>query len=74
MLSGVPLNLDATRAYVSGSLWSGFGKGEGTFSDGPYGIQEPAAFFTPGFYPYAFNPEASLVLNGLHAGLPFTLA
>ena len=53
----VPSDLDSTRAYVSGSLWSGFGKGEGTFSDGPYGIQEPARFFDPAFYPYAFNPE-----------------
>ena len=51
--------LDATRAYVSGSLWSGFGEGHGTFSDGPYGCQTPAAFFDPRFYPYAFNPEVS---------------
>lgn len=59
MLWGVPPDLDTTRAYVSGSLWSGFGKGDGEFSDGPYGIQEPAAFFSPDFYPWAFNPEAS---------------
>ena len=49
--------LDASRAYVSGSLWSGFGEGHGAFSDGPYGCQSPAAFFHPAFYPYAFNPE-----------------
>ena len=55
---GVPLTcLDASRAYVSGSLWSGFGEGHGAFSDGPYGCQSPAAFFDPAFYPYAFNPE-----------------
>ncbi len=53
----VPHDLDSTRAYVSGSLWSGFGKGEGTFSDGPYGVQDPPAFFNPAFYPWAFNPE-----------------
>ena len=51
--------LDASRAYVSGSLWSGFGEGHGAFSDGPYGCQNPAAFFNPAFYPYAFNPEVS---------------
>ena len=51
--------LDASRAYVSGSLWSGFGEGHGAFSDGPYGCQSPAAFFDPSFYPYAFNPEVS---------------
>ena len=49
--------LDATRAYVSGSLWSGFGEGHGAFSDGPYGCQQPAAFFDPSFYRWAFNPE-----------------
>ena len=49
--------LDASRAYVSGSLWSGFGEGHGAFSDGPYGCQSPATFFDPAFYPYAFNPE-----------------
>ena len=58
VLGGVPPDLDTTRAYISGSLWSGCGSGDGAFSDGPYGIQEPAAFFAPGFYPYAFNPEA----------------
>ena len=51
--------LDASRAYVSGSLWSGFGEGHGAFSDGPYGCQSPAAFFNPAFYLYAFNPEVS---------------
>ena len=49
--------LNATRAYVSGSLWSGFGEGHGAFSDGPYGCQQPAAFFDPSFYRWAFNPE-----------------
>lgn len=31
--------LDSSRAFVEGSLWSGFGRGQGGFSDGPYGIQ-----------------------------------
>lgn len=56
-LADVPCNLDSTRAYVSGSLWSGFGQGHGDFSDGPYGIQEPASFFDPAFYRWPFNPE-----------------
>ena len=51
--------LDASRAYVSGSLWDGFGRGDGTFSDGPYGIQDPEAFFVPcaAIPQWAFNPE-----------------
>lgn len=57
--------LDATRAYVSGSLWSGFGEGHGVFSDGPYGCQAPAAFFDPTFYKFAFNPEVSPVPGAL---------
>ena len=60
--------LDASRAYVSGSLWSGFGEGHGAFSDGPYGCQSPAAFFDPAFYPYAFNPEVRWPSSGV---MPF---
>jgi mannosylglycoprotein endo-beta-mannosidase len=60
---GVPRSLDCTRAYVSGSLWSGFGQGQGDFSDGPYGIQEPAYFFDPSFYPWPFNPEVVTVTS-----------
>ena len=63
----MPPDLDTTRAYVSGSLWSGFGKGDGEFSDGPYGIQEPTAFSSPDFYPWAFNPEASPPLAQAHS-------
>lgn len=65
--------LDATRAYVSGSLWSGFGEGHGVFSDGPYGCQRPADFFNPSFYQYAFNPEvrAASVLSITLAVLSF---
>lgn len=59
----VPRSLDCTRAYVSGSLWSGFGQGQGDFSDGPYGIQEPASFFDPSFYPWPFNPEVVTVTS-----------
>ena len=33
------------RAYVSGSLWEGFGSGNGALNDGPYGIQRPEDFF-----------------------------
>lgn len=58
--------LDASRAYVSGSLWSGFGEGHGAFSDGPYGCQSPAAFFDPAFYPYAFNPEVRCLLSRIY--------
>ncbi|BDA46119.1 Mannosylglycoprotein endo-beta-mannosidase [Coccomyxa sp. Obi] len=59
--ASVPHGLDCTRAYVSGSLWSGFGQGQGDFSDGPYGIQDPAAFFNPAFYRWPFNPEVGSV-------------
>ena len=52
---------DGTRAYVSGSLWEGFARGDGAFRDGPYGVQHPASFYTPGFYPYGFNPEIGSV-------------
>ena len=70
--------LDAMRAYVSGSLWSGFGEGHGAFSDGPYGCQQPAAFFDPSFYRWAFNPEVgpvwsyniSSVLSTMHLPYP----
>lgn len=31
--------LDSTRVYVPGSLWAGFAKGDGAWSDGPYGCQ-----------------------------------
>ncbi|KAK9808441.1 hypothetical protein WJX73_006050 [Symbiochloris irregularis] len=57
----VPGVLDASRAYVPGSLWEGFGEGSGAFSDGPYGIQNPEDFFRPGYYQYAFNPEVGSV-------------
>ena len=69
--------LDATRAYVSGSLWSGVGEGHGAFSDGPYGCQQPAAFFDPSFYRWAFNPEVcpvwslSIKLSTEHMHLPY---
>ena len=58
--------LDDTRAYVSGSLWSGFGEGHGAFSDGPYGCQQPAAFFDPSFYRWAFNPEVGACVVSQH--------
>ena len=54
-------SLDATRPYVSGSLWGGFGQGGGDWSDGPYGIQDEASFFSADFYPYGFNPECGSV-------------
>ncbi len=57
--ANVPHGLDCTHAYVSGSLWSGFGQGRGQFSDGPYGIQDPLAFFDPAFYRWPFNPEVA---------------
>ena len=53
--------LDATRRYVSGSFWGGFAKGDGDWSDGPYGIQPPEAFFSDAFYAYGFNPEVGSV-------------
>ncbi|KAL2622744.1 hypothetical protein R1flu_002949 [Riccia fluitans] len=53
--------LDGTRAYIQGSLWSGFADGQGGWSDGPYGIQKPESFFADDYYPYAFNPEIGSV-------------
>ncbi|KAH7296412.1 hypothetical protein KP509_26G022600 [Ceratopteris richardii] len=53
--------LDGTRVYIQGSLWDGFAKGNGDFSDGPYGIQNPADFFKDSFYAYGFNPEVGSV-------------
>ena len=60
--------LDGVRPYVSGSLWDGFADGKGAtrpdspmFWDGPYGPQDPRAFFDPAFYPFAFNPEVGSV-------------
>ena len=58
---GVAPDLDNTRPYVSGSLWGGFGQGEGDWSDGPYGIQNDQDFFSPTFYKYGFNPELGSV-------------
>lgn len=55
------LLLDGTRDYVEGSLWGGFGAGNGDFSDGPYGILNPEDFFEPDFYNYGFNPEIGSV-------------
>lgn len=54
------LDCDA-RPYICGSLWDGFGEGNGAFSDGPYGIVDDAAFFAPSFYDYGFNPEIGSV-------------
>ncbi|KAG6541986.1 hypothetical protein Mapa_016623 [Marchantia paleacea] len=53
--------LDGTRTYVQGSLWSGFGEGQGDWSDGPYGIQNPEDFFADNYYSYGFNPEIGSV-------------
>ncbi len=60
--------LDGARPYVSGSLWDGFADGKGAtrpdspmFWDGPYGPQDPRAFFDPAFYKFAFNPEVGSV-------------
>lgn len=53
--------LDGTRIYIQGSLWDGFAKGNGDFSDGPYGIQNPEDFFKDTFYSYGFNPEVGSV-------------
>ena len=53
--------LDGTRVYIPGSLWDGFANGEGGFSDGPYEIQNPEAFFKNDFYSYGFNPEVGSV-------------
>ncbi|CAI9102221.1 OLC1v1000454C1 [Oldenlandia corymbosa var. corymbosa] len=53
--------LDGTRVYIRGSLWDGFAKGNGDFSDGPYEIQNPEDFFKDDFYQYGFNPEVGSV-------------
>ena len=53
--------LDDSRFYLEGSMWDGFAKGDGDFSDGPYGIQSLSAFFQDSFYPYGFNPEVGSV-------------
>ena len=53
--------LDDSRFYLEGSMWDGFAKGDGAFSDGPYGIQPLRAFFQDSFYPYGFNPEVGSV-------------
>ena len=55
------LYLDGTRLYIQGSLWDGFAKGNGDFSDGPYEIQNPEDFFKDDFYQYGFNPEVGSV-------------
>ena len=56
-LAATLAQLDPGRLYVSGSLWSGFAAGEGSFSDGPYVCHELADIWREGFYPHAFNPE-----------------
>lgn len=53
--------LDGTRIYIPGSLWDGFAEGNGSFSDGPYEIQNPEDFFKNNFYRYGFNPEVGNV-------------
>ncbi|KAK4282804.1 hypothetical protein QN277_014135 [Acacia crassicarpa] len=53
--------LDGTRVYIPGSLWDGFAEGNGSFSDGPYEIQNPEDFFKNDFYCYGFNPEVGSV-------------
>lgn len=53
--------LDGTRVYIQGSLWDGFAKGNGDFTDGPYNIQNPEDFFKDSFYAYGFNPEVGSV-------------
>eukprot|EP00252_Welwitschia_mirabilis_P014173 TRINITY_DN31221_c0_g1_i1.p1 TRINITY_DN31221_c0_g1~~TRINITY_DN31221_c0_g1_i1.p1 ORF type:complete len:972 (-),score=181.04 TRINITY_DN31221_c0_g1_i1:486-3401(-) len=53
--------LDGTRLYIQGSLWDGFAKGNGDFTDGPYEIQYPEDFFKDDFYQYGFNPEVGSV-------------
>jgi mannosylglycoprotein endo-beta-mannosidase len=42
-------------------MWDGFADGEGGWSDGPYGIQNPEDFFNDDFYAHAFNPEIGSV-------------
>lgn len=52
--------LDATRVYVPGSMWDGFGKGDGAWSDGPYGCQVGLAIITspcPAHSPAQCNPS-----------------
>uniref|UniRef100_A0A803R5E3 Lysosomal beta A mannosidase n=2 Tax=Cannabis sativa TaxID=3483 RepID=A0A803R5E3_CANSA len=53
--------LDGTRIYIKGSLWDGFANGKGGFTDGPYEIQYPEAFFKTDYYKYGFNPEVGSV-------------
>lgn len=53
--------LDGTRVYIKGSLWEGFADSEGGFTDGPYEIQNPEAFFKDDYYKYGFNPEVGSV-------------
>ncbi|ERN12663.1 hypothetical protein AMTR_s00025p00243690 [Amborella trichopoda] len=53
--------LDGTRVYIEGSLWEGFGDGQGGWTDGPYEIQYPENFFKDDFYSYGFNPEVGSV-------------
>ncbi|KAM3704876.1 hypothetical protein ACB094_03G040000 [Castanea mollissima] len=53
--------LDGTRVYIQGSLWDGFADGKGGFTDGPYEIQNPEAFFKNDFYSHGFNPEVGSV-------------
>ncbi|XP_072979721.1 mannosylglycoprotein endo-beta-mannosidase isoform X2 [Typha angustifolia] len=53
--------LDGTRIYIQGSMWDGFADGKGNFTDGPYEIQSPEAFFMDDFYRYGFNPEVGSV-------------
>ncbi|GMY21554.1 mannosylglycoprotein endo-beta-mannosidase-like [Fagus crenata] len=66
--------LDGTRVYIQGSLWDGFANGKGGFSDGPYEIQNPEAFFKNDFYSYGFNPEVGsvgmLVADTIRATMP----
>ncbi|XP_073005370.1 mannosylglycoprotein endo-beta-mannosidase isoform X2 [Typha latifolia] len=53
--------LDGSRIYIQGSMWDGFADGKGNFTDGPYEIQSPEAFFMDDFYRYGFNPEVGSV-------------
>lgn len=55
------LALDGTRMYIPGSLWGGLGAGDGSWSDGPYGIQNLEDYFSPEFYRWGFNPEIGSV-------------
>ena len=50
-------DVDPGRLYIPGSLWSGFGAGDGSFSDGPYVCHELEDIWRDDFYPHAFNPE-----------------